>query len=124
MHKKWKKTLPVCLLGVAAGLLNGALGAGGGILIVLGLRKLQKNEGRDARDVYVSALCVMLPVSLFSLYRYVAGGHVSPAQFSPLVLPCVGGALLGAWLLRHVSARALSRVFALLLLVSGVVLLL
>ncbi len=121
MRKKWAKTLPVCLLGMAAGFLNGALGAGGGILIVLGLRKWQKSEGRDA---YVSALCVMLPISLFSLYRYVSGGHVSLVQFSPLVLPCILGGLVGAWLLRHVSTRALSRVFALLLLVSGVVLIL
>ena len=121
MRHKWGKTLPVCLLGVAAGFLNGALGAGGGILIVLGLQRLQKD---DARDAYVSALCVMLPISLFSLYRYAAKGHVDPALLSPLVLPALLGGTLGAWLLHRVSARALARVFACLLIVSGVVLIL
>ena len=35
-----KKILPVCLLGALAGFLNGLLGAGGGIPLVLGLRAL------------------------------------------------------------------------------------
>ena len=121
MHRKWRKTLPVCLLGVAAGFLNGALGAGGGILVVLGLRRLQKNAARSA---YVSALAVMLPISLFSLYRYATSGHVDGAILSPLVLPSVLGGALGAWLLRRVSVGALSRVFAALLILSGVVLIL
>lgn len=120
MQRKWKKTLPVCLLGIAAGLLNGALGAGGGILIVLGLRQGQKEAPRSA---YTSALCVMLPISFVSLWRYAANGHISPTHMTSLALPALLGGILGAWLLRRVSTRALSRVFALLLLVSGVVLL-
>ncbi len=119
-----KKTLPVCLLGLLAGALNGLLGAGGGVAIVLGLRPLQKNTPHDPRAVYVSALCVMLPVSLFTVLRYRAMGHLETARISLLALPAVIGGAVGAWLLRRLSPTALARLFSALVLVSGVVMLL
>lgn len=118
-----RKTLPVCLLGLLAGALNGLLGAGGGVAIVLGMRPFLKNEPHDPRAVYVSALCVMLPVSLLTVLRYHSMGHLETAQISLLALPAIAGGVLGAWLLRRLSPSALSRLFSALVLVSGVVML-
>lgn len=119
----FKKTLPVCLLGLLAGALNGLLGAGGGVAIVLGLRPLLKNTSHDPRAVYVSALCVMLPVSLLTVLRYRAMGHLDSAQISLLALPAVLGGTVGAWLLRRLSPTALARLFSALVLTSGIVML-
>lgn len=117
------KTLPVCLLGLGAGLLNGLLGAGGGIVIVLGLKNRLKHERGDARAVYASAIAVMLPLSLVSVSRYAHTGQINIAHISAFLLPAVLGGALGAFLLRHFSTRALSRLFSALVLVSGILLL-
>ncbi len=116
------KTLPVCLLGLAAGFLNGLLGAGGGIVIVLGLSQIQKHTSGDPRSVYASAIAVMLPLSLVSVWRYAQMGHMDVAAMSALALPAIAGGAVGAWLLRRLSPRALARLFAALVLVSGIVL--
>ncbi len=124
MNTFFKKTLPVCLLGVIAGLLNGLLGAGGGVVLVIGLRRVQKGTLQDPRAVYVSALCVMLPVSLFTIFRYRAMGHLEATRIAQIALPAIIGGALGAWLLRQLTPTALSRLFSALVLVSGIVMLL
>lgn len=117
-----KKTLPVCLLGLVAGLLNGLLGAGGGIAIVLGLKKMHAHGSKDPRAVYASAIAVMLPLSLVSAWRYAKMGHVNVTEVSALALPAIVGGAFGAWLTSRLSPTALSKIFAALVLISGVVL--
>ena len=56
------------LLGVSAGFVNGLLGAGGGILVVLALKKILKKKGADEKDIFANSLAVMLPVSIFPLF--------------------------------------------------------
>ena len=124
MRHFFKKTLPVCLLGLIAGVLNGLLGAGGGVAIVLGLQKLLQNLPHEPRAVYVSALCVMLPVSLLSVLRYSAMGALVTTQFTLLALPAITGGAIGAWLLFFLSPRFLARLFSLLVLISGIIMLL
>ncbi len=111
-------------LGLLGGLLNGLLGAGGGIVIVAGLRAIYKGKLSDARSVYVSAIAVMLPLSLVSVWRYAHAGLVPQAPFHALILPAIAGGATGALLLRHLTPHALSRLFAAVVLVSGIVLVL
>ena len=111
------------LLGTAAGFLNGLLGTGGGIVIVYALgRALQKHRHRadDRRDVYATALSVMLPISAFSAVRYALGGSLDPVAFAPMLLPTVAGGLLGGILLDRLDLAHLKRLFGLLVLVSGI----
>ena len=123
MRRFLKKTLPVCLLGLVAGLINGLLGAGGGIVIVLGLKKRLEKERGDTRSLYTSALAVMLPLSLVSVWRYARAGQISTARISAFLLPALLGGALGALLLRRFSPRVLSRLFSALVLMSGILLL-
>ncbi len=123
-----RSTLILILLGGAAGLLNGLLGAGGGILLVYTMRlwayrRLSPDsEPRLAaqRDVYATALSVMLPVSVFSAIYYARAGALDLVAFSPLLLPSVVGGVLGAYLLDKLRVDWLKRLFALIVLISGV----
>lgn len=124
MKHFFKKTLPVCLLGLIAGILNGLLGAGGGVAIVLGLQKLLQNVPHEPRAIYVSALCVMLPVSLLTVIRYSAMGALITARLATLALPAIAGGAIGAWLLLFLSPGFLARLFSLLVLISGIIMLL
>ena len=77
-------------LGFFAGLLNGLLGAGGGIILVRGAEKVMPREYHDSRDVFANALCVMLPLSAVSALAYVLRGSVHGLEFAPFILPARG----------------------------------
>ena len=116
---KGNGTAKLVLVGLAAGLVNGLLGAGGGILIVFGLTPLLGRDTESRRDIFANALCVMLPVSVVSLINYTAAGHLPQADFAPILIPCVVGGLAGALLLDRVNTTVLQRLFALIVIWSG-----
>ena len=117
-----KKILPIVLIGIGAGFLNGLLGAGGGIIIVMGLTLLLGKTIADPRAIYATAIAVVLVLSFLSLWQYAAGGFLEAEYLYVLIAPAVLGGTLGAWLLRRLSPTLLSRIFAALVLVSGIIL--
>ncbi len=107
--------------GLAAGFLNGLLGAGGGIAVVLAVNKLFK-EGTDKNTAFATALCVMLPVSLLSVALYSARGSMNVSGFGVFILPAVLGGALGGLLLGRLKTVFLKKLFAALVVVSGILL--
>lgn len=116
------KILPLLLLGLLVGFVNGLLGAGGGILIIYGLNKLLGDKLQDKRSVYATAIAVILPFSAISAFRYFRAGSLDLSMLSKLIVPAILGGACGALLLRRLSPAALSRLFAAVVLVSGIVL--
>ena len=117
----FKKILPILAFGVGAGFLNGLLGAGGGIVIVMGLSLVFGQELADPRAVFASAIAVMLPLSLLSAFQYIKSGNMVGDGVSFLIIPAILGGALGAFLLRRFSPGVLARIFAAVVLISGVV---
>lgn len=109
--------------GVLSGFVNGLLGAGGGIIIVFVLSRLLKNHA-EQRDVFANALCVMLPISVVSCIVYVLRGQISFDGFPPLIIPALVGGIVGGLLLCKIRTGALKKLFALLVMISGVILVL
>ncbi len=114
--------LPLVLIGSCAGFINGLLGAGGGILIVFGLNKLLGKKLEDKRSVFATAIAVILPLSAISAVQYFRQGSLDGIMLSWLILPAIAGGALGGFLLRRLSPRLLSRLFAAVVLISGIVL--
>ena len=113
--------------GLAAGMINGLLGTGGGIVVVLVLsawyRRIQVGTTalHDAtKGVYVTSLLTMLPVSLFSALQYAQKGRLVLSSFAPYLLPAILGGLVGGVVLDRMRLPFLQKLFALLLLISGV----
>lgn len=115
------KILPILSLGLAAGFLNGLLGAGGGILIVWGIKRLLGAKG-DYHTALSAAIAVMLPLSLFTLFRYRAHGTLDVPILLPLLFPAILGGAAGALLQKRLSSVFLSKIFAGAVLASGVLL--
>lgn len=118
------------MLGTLAGFINGLLGTGGGIFLVLLLLRASKQSRNkhihiaiDPRDIYATALSVMLPISVFSAVQYTAAGALDFRQFSPFILPSLLGGLIGGVLLDRLRLSRLKSLFSLLLLISGILLL-
>ena len=115
--------LALFVIGLGAGTLNGLLGTGGGVVILLGLSHIPKLKLRDPRTAYATTLAVILPLSLFSALRYFRAGGVDVSTVCILILPAAIGGVMGAFLLRRSSPKLLKRLFAALLLISGAMML-
>jgi len=108
--------IALAAIGIAAGVLAGLLGIGGGLVIVPAMTALLTARGADA-DLAVpmavaTALGSMLLTSAASAWSHARHGKV---DFDAVVRlgPAVGaGALLGAWLATTVSGIVLARIFA------------
>lgn len=120
----------LCAGGLAAGVCNGLLGTGGGILIIGALRLYRRflpvsdraSAEISPKEDYVTALCCMLPLSLLSSLLYLRTGAFSGVPFSralPYFLGAVPGGVLGAYLLDRVKPKTAQLLFALLVVFGG-----
>ncbi len=122
MNKHLKLILPLLAIGLAAGFVNGLLGAAGGIIVVMGLRALFRKKAVNGHSYYTTAIAVMLPLSALSAWQYARGGHLPEVSLTQLILPALLGGALGALLLRQIAPRVMSRIFAVVVLISGIIL--
>ena len=111
--------------GLLAGFCNGLLGAGGGIVLALSLGAMLPKDSESVRSVYSNALLVMLPLSALTLTRYIGGGALEAEAmgikaYSVLLGAAIGG-VIGGILLGKLQGRGIRRLFALLTLISGII---
>ena len=119
-----KRTLGLGIAGAGflAGIANGLLGAGGGIIAVFALSYFLRLGGYERRDLYANALCVMLPISAVSCLRYAVAGHLVTEGFGVYAIPAVLGGIVGGVLLGRLRASLLKKIFGLLVIYSGILL--
>ncbi len=103
--------------GFIAGFLNGIFGTGGGILIVPMLQK----SGLNAHKSHATAITIVLPLSIISTIMYLLKGVT--VDFS-LLIPTVSlgiiGAICGAILLNKINTILLNKIFAFIIIISGI----
>lgn len=109
--------------GLAVGLLNGLLGAGGGIVAVFVLGKVLRDTEADGKDIFANTVAIIVPLCTFSLVNYAARGAIPLRETSPLLLPAVLGGLLGGFLLDKLKVDAVRTLFGILILISGILML-
>lgn len=114
--KKFKRKAAVC--GVAAGAINGLLGAGGGIILVPLFSKWLMLQKREA---LATALGVMLPLAAVSAVSYlISGVEISFSQLWPYLAGGAAGGYLGGKLIKKIPVRLLRLLFAAILIYGGV----
>jgi uncharacterized membrane protein YfcA len=97
------------LIGFAAGTLGSMLGLGGGFLVVPALMLLRAMEPRIATG---TAVAVIVPTMLITLWRRGAQGHIEWGVAGTIAIGAVIGAFLGSWLAGVVPGPVIRRVFA------------
>ena len=106
-------TVPLALLlGVAAGLLAGFFGVGGGILFVPTLVAL----GLSQIEAEATSLLAILPTVAVGAWRQNAYGNVRWRTALVLGVTSIAGAVVGVQIATSLPEDALRRLFALLLL--------
>ena len=115
-----EKMIILGLGGFFGGFANGLLGAGGGIIMTFVLEAIMSEEEMARRDIFANVIAATLPISLFSTIIYGIRGDLQIEKFGNFVIPAVAGGLAGAYLLSKISPTWLKRIFALLVIWSGI----
>lgn len=124
--KSKSRLILIAVGSLAAGIINGLLGAGGGIILIFvlapALGGLYENgdEFYKRRDLMATSLSVMLPVSAVSAFRYGMNGMLDWGYISKIILPAILGGLLGGILLDKLKESFIMKLFAFLVIYSGI----
>jgi len=106
------------VIGLAAGVLAGMFGVGGGIIIVPALLLFAKFEPQTATGTSLGAL--LLPVGLLGVTAFYRKGHIDIPASLLIALGLFIGAYFGAEIAMSVPARQLQRGFAVFMLLVSV----
>jgi len=101
--------------GVIIGIVNGLLGAGGGMLAV----PLLKKSGLNQKEAHATSIALILPLSVISAVTYLLKGSVVLGDAVPYLLPGALGAVLGAFLLNKISDKWLRKIFGIFMIWAG-----
>jgi hypothetical protein len=107
------------LIGGIAGIANGLFGAGGGTILVPALERFIPLETHKA---HATTLAVMLPLSIVSAIIYTAGANVE-IKWQAVIFVSVGGVVggvIGAKILKKITAAWLNILFGLFLAAGAV----
>lgn len=105
-------------IGLAAGVLSGLFGIGGGIIIVPALMLVARMVPLTATGTSLGAL--LLPVGALGAWQYYRTGHLDVRAAALIALGMLVGAWLGARVAPHIPGLVLQRAFAMLLLAVAV----
>jgi uncharacterized protein len=111
------RTLKLVTIGSAAGLFSGLFGVGGGTVIV---PLLVFWLGYGEREATGTSLAAIVFIAGFAAAVQGAYGNVHVLDGLLVGLPAVGGVLVGTWLQQRMHVRAISLLFAAVLVVSAI----
>jgi len=105
------------IIGLISGLLNGALGAGGGTVVVPALERLL---GVPPHKAHATAIAIILPITIVSSIFYL---NHTPLDFNAtLVISTSGviGGFIGAKLLNKVPVKIIKMMFGASMVLFGI----
>ena len=107
----------LALVGLAAGILSGLFGIGGGVVIVPLLMLVLGFTAQQAAGTSLAVL--VLPVGLFGALQYWQAGQVNVFHAAMLALGLLFGAFLGARIGLSLPSEVVQRAFGVLLILVG-----
>lgn len=113
-----EEVLILLLVGLMAGFISGALGVGGGIVIVPSLVFIL---GFTQHQAQRTSLAMMLaPIGILAAYNYFKSGHIQIRYALILMLAFIVGGYLGSLLSVKLPGLTLKKIFGVLTLIVGI----
>ncbi|MGB5006642.1 MAG: sulfite exporter TauE/SafE family protein [Ferruginibacter sp.] len=110
--------LIIILVGVAAGMLSGLVGVGGGIIIVPALVYFIGFSQKTAQGT--SLAMIMLPVGIFGVLQYYKQGHVDFRIVGVLAIGFLAGSFFGSRIALSLPQETLKKYFAVLMILIAI----
>jgi hypothetical protein len=108
----------IILIGLAAGMLSGLVGVGGGIIIVPALVFFLGFSQHQAIGTSLGIL--LLPAGILAVINYYKKGFIDLKVVFILFIGYVIGSYFGSSISLNVSQEALKKVFALMLIITAI----
>jgi uncharacterized membrane protein YfcA len=111
------RTLKLAVIGTAAGAFSGLLGVGGGSVMVPLLIVWMGYGEREATGTSMMAIVVIAALAATVQAFY---GNVDPSNAALIGIPAIAGAITGTAVQQRIPERAISLLFAALLVVIAI----
>ena len=113
MHKKWA----LIIAGLAAGIINGLLGAGGGMLLV----PLLTSFGcLRQEEIFPTSVSIIFPICVVSLAVSPGFSNLPWQSAWPYLVAAIPGGLLAGWLEKKIPVKWLHRGLGIIILIGGI----
>lgn len=113
---KLPKQSGICFAGLCAGIINGLLGAGGGMVLVPLLTKLTSLKDDE---VFPASVSIIFPISLISLLFAWGAGAPDWSTALPYLLGSAGGGIAAGLFSKRIPVKWLHRILGILILWGG-----
>jgi uncharacterized protein len=110
--------LIVVLVGIAAGMLGGMVGVGGGLIIVPALVYLLGFSQKTAQGTSLGL--IMLPVGILGVWQYYKQGHVDCKVVGLLAIGFLLGSYLGSKVALRLPQDTVKKIFAVFMIVMAI----
>lgn len=110
------KKLNFALIGTVIGFLNGFFGSGGGLIAVPFLQK----TGIETKKCHATSLALIFPLSVASTILYYFKGNININLALKFIPAGLLGAVVGSHFLKKINSITLKRIFAIILIISGI----
>ena len=114
---KFKGTIGMTVAGVAAGAVNGLLGAGGGMILVPLLTWLTT---LDEKEIFPASVSIILPVCIVSLCIVLRQTSMPWSTAWPYLIGSAAGGIFSGLLSKNIPTTWLHRALGLLILWGGI----
>lgn len=105
--------LILIVIGLAAGVLSGLVGVGGGIIIVPGLIYFLNYSQHQAQGTSLGLL--LLPIGILAVINYYNKGYIDVRAVAVMTLAFVIGGWIGSKLAISLSQETVKKIFAIVL---------
>ena len=109
--------LILVIIGVAAGILGGLVGVGGGIIIVPSLVYFLSFSQKSAQGTSLGLL--LLPVGILGVLQYYKQGHVDFKVVTIIAIGFLAGSYFGSKIALSLPQETVKKIFAIMLLLIG-----
>jgi uncharacterized membrane protein YfcA len=116
-----QETIILLIIGLAAGLVSGVLGIGGGIIIIPMLVGFLGYTQKDAQGTSLGLL--LLPIGILAVMNYYKAGHVNLKAVGIMVVTFVIGSYLSSLYAVNLPEGVLKKIFAVFLIIYAIKLL-
>ena len=110
--------LIIIMVGVAAGLLSGLVGVGGGIIIVPSLVYFIGFSQKTAQGT--SLALILLPVGILAVIQYYKQGHIDFKIVGLLAIGFLAGSFFGSKIALSLPQDTIKKIFAVLMIIVAI----